>query len=305
TLPVEYGLWLAQENKGVMKNNGFEFTLGSRKYVNEDFEFGISGNLSYAKNKMIEVFQSDAQENNPNRTLTGKPFGTQFGYQSLGLFSTEHDKNGDGVIDKFDGYNVEQFGVIHPGDIMYADLSGPDGVPDGKIDVNDETEIGYPVYPLLTFGLTADAKWRGFDVTLFFQGSAMSSLNIKGFQTVPFENNASNTSYEYFNNRWTVDHQNALYPRATPSPYVNNDRNSSFWMVNTSFLRLKTATVGYTLPESLTNKVDIGSVRVHYTGVNLLTLSGLDFLDPEMGYAQRETAYPVMQNHTFGITVNF
>ena len=149
TLPVEYGLGLSQENKGRMKNNGFEINAGSRYDVNNDLRIGITGNFSYAKNQMIEVFQSDAEAANPNRTRVGKPFGTPFGFQALGLFTTSEDKNGDGVINADDGYNIVQFGDLHPGDIKYADLSGPDGVPDGKIDDNDQTKIGYPLISIV------------------------------------------------------------------------------------------------------------------------------------------------------------
>lgn len=305
TLPVEYGLALSQENAGSMKNNGFEITVSSSKKFSNGIVFNISGNLSYAKNQMIEVFQTDAQAKNPNRTLTGRPYGTQFGYQALGLFTTAEDTNGDGIINTTDGYNVKQFGNLHPGDIKYADLSGPDGVPDGKIDSNDETEIGYPVYPLMTYGITPELNWKGFNVSLFFQGAAMSSINIRQFMTVPFENNGSNTAYEYFDNRWTPDNQGARYPRATPSPYANNTQNSDWWTVSSSYLRLKTMTISYDIPKTTMSKIGVNGIRVFYTGQNLLTLSNIKHIDPEMGYDQRENSYPVMRNHTFGFDITF
>jgi len=306
TLPVEYGLALSQENKGRMSNNGIEINIGTRKKLSNGMELSISGNLSYSMNKMLEVFETAAQRSNPNRTLTGQPFGTPYGYQALGLFTSAEDKNSDGIIDAAnDGYTVVQFGVLHPGDIKYADLSGAAGVPDGKIDANDETRIGYPVYPAMTFGITPELKWKNFDVLLFLQGSAMSSINTYQFQTVPFENNGSNTAYEYLNNRWTKDNQSAKYPRATPSPYANNNKASDFWMANTSFLRLKTATIGYTLPKTITDRLHISGVRIYATGQNLLTFSKIKHVDPEMGYTNRENAYPVMKTTTFGLDVTF
>ena len=305
TLPAEYGLALSQENAGQMKNDGFEITLSSRKRFANGLEMGISGNMSYAKNRMIEVFETDAQRENPNRTLTGRPFGTPFGYKALGLFSTADDKNSDGIIDAEDGYNVVQFGELHPGDIMYADLSGPDGVPDGRIDSHDLHPIGNPVYPLMTFGLTPDFRWKGFDVSLFFQGSAMSSINIRQFMTVPFENNGSNTAYEYFNNRWTPDTQGARYPRATPAPYANNTQNSDWWTVSSNYLRLKTMVVGFNIPKELMNRIGINGIRVYYTGQNLMTFSKIKHIDPEMGYDQRENSYPVQKNHIFGLDITF
>jgi hypothetical protein len=255
---------------------------------------------------MIQVFETAAQKNNPNRTLTGQPFGTPFGYKALGLFTTAEDKNSDGIIDAAnDGYNIVQFGVLHPGDVKYADLSGPNGTPDGLIDSNDETRIGYPVYPEITFGLTPELSWKNFDVTLFFQGSANSSFDTNNFMTIPFFNNGSNTAYQYFDNRWTVDNQAAKYPRSTPAPYANDTKASDFWMANTSFLRLKTATVGYTVPKMITERLHIASVRVYFTGQNLLTFSKIKYIDPEVGYTNRDTAYPVMKTTTFGLDVTF
>ncbi|WP_319481957.1 TonB-dependent receptor [uncultured Draconibacterium sp.] len=305
TLPVEYGLDLSEENKGEMKNNGIEINASSIYNLNNDMVIGLSANFSYARNQMIEVFQSDAEANNPNRTRVGQPYRTPYGYKALGLFTTAEDTNGDGIINSDDGYNVEQFGELHPGDIKYADLSGPDGVPDGKIDSNDETKIGYPRYPLMTFGFTPSLEWKNLDVALFFQGAAKASIRTYQFMTVPFENNGSNTSYEYFDNRWTPENQNAKYPRATPSPYNNNTQQTDFWMVDTNYLRLKTATIGYTLPERITDKLGIGDVRCYVTGQNVFTISKLKHVDPELGYDLRETAYPVMKSTTFGIDITF
>src|SRR5690606_25750741 len=109
---------------------------------------------------------------------TGRAYNTPFGYHALGLFSMQEDKNGDGIINEADGYTITQFGELHPGDIKYADIDGPDGKPDGKIDSYDETVIGYPVYPFISYGFTPSATWKGFDLSLFFQGSALSSFNI-------------------------------------------------------------------------------------------------------------------------------
>ncbi len=305
TLPVEYGLDLSQENKGRMTNRGFELNLGTRKRISDDFDFALNANVSYAKNRMLEVFQTDAEANNPNRTKLNRPFGTPYGFKSLGLFSTADDTNGDGIINTADGYNVTQFGVLHPGDIRYADLSGPDGVPDGIINNDDLTVIGHPVYPALTYGITPSVNWKGFDLSLFFQGAGVSSINVRQFQTVPFENNGSNTGYEYFNNRWTPENQNAKYPRSTPAPYANNTKDSDFWWANSAYLRMKTVSVGYTLPKVITQKVKMSSARIYMLTQNLFTISKLTHVDPEMGYTDRETAYPVMKATTFGIDITF
>ena len=306
SVPVEYGLGLAQENAGIMESHGFELVAGSNYKYKNGLEIGITGNFSYSKNKMVQIFETAATRNNPNRSRTGRAFGTRFGYHALGLFSSAEDKNSDGIINATDGYSIAQFGTLHPGDIKYADLSGPAGVPDGKIDANDETVIGNPLYPAISYGFTPTATWKGFDVSLFFQGSALMSFDLnQTFQTLPFANNSSNTTNEYVDNRWTPTHENAKYPRASQAPYANNIQGSDFWMINNGFLRLKTTIVGYTIPSKITKTLKIQSVRVYFSGQNLLTMSKLKFMDPEVGYNDRETAYPNQKVVTFGLNVTF
>ncbi len=304
TLPVEYGLSLSEENKGEMANRGFEVNAGIRGAAGEAL-WALNANASFARNRMVEVFQTDAERNSPNRTRVGRPFGTPYGYQAMGLFTTADDTNGDGIIDAADGYNINQFGVLRPGDIRYADLSGPNGVPDGMIDSHDLTVIGFPVYPEWTFGVAPSVQWKGIDVSLFFQGAANSSINVRQFMTVPFENNGSNTGYEYFDNRWTPENQNATYPRATPSPQSNNTQNADFWLMNASYLRLKTLSVGYALPDQAKNFLRVSNARIYLLSNNLLTFSKIKHIDPEMGYDARETAYPVIKSTTVGLEITF
>lgn len=305
TIPIEYGLNLSDENEGIMQNQGIEITAGTTHQFANGLRIGLNGNFSYARNKMLQIFETSATRNNPNRSRTGRALGTPFGYHALGLFSTADDKNNDGIINPADGYNVIQFGNLHPGDIKYADLSGPDGKPDGKIDANDETHIGYPTYPLITYGFTPSASWKGLDLSLLFQGSSLSSFNIAGFQTIPFNNNNSNSAYEYYNNRWTPGNHQAKYPRANQSPYANNTQTSDFWMANTGLLRLKTAVLGYTLPSALAQRWKMQSLRVYISGQNVFTISKLNFMDPEVGYTDGETAYPNQKVFVTGLNVTF
>jgi TonB-linked SusC/RagA family outer membrane protein len=306
SVPLEYGLSLSQENAGIMESHGFEFALGSNYKLRNGIQLGINGNFSYATNKMLQIFETSSTLDNPNRSRTGRAYNVPFGYHALGLFTTADDKNGDGIINSADGYNVTQFGVLHPGDIKYADISGPDGKPDGKIDAYDETVIGRPVYPSISYGFTGSASWKGFDVSLFFQGSALMSFNINStFQTLPFANNSSNTTTEYLDNRWTPTHPDAKYPRATQAPYANNTRNSDFWIINNGYLRLKTVLIGYSIPYSVINALHIQNVRLYVSGQNMLTFSKLKFMDPETGYDDRETAYPNQKVMTVGLNITF
>ena len=302
TVPQEYGLSLAQENAGIMNNRGVEVTLGSTKNFKNGLQLSLDGTFTYAKSELVETYESSVTKNDPRRSRTGRRLGTIFGYKSLGIFSTADDKNNDGIIDATDGYNIAQFGVLHPGDIRYADLGGPNGVPDGKIDSYDEAAIGYPQTPAIVYGISPGASWKGFDLSLLFQGAALSSFNIYGFMTVAHFNNNSNSAYEYYNNRWTPNTQDSKYPKANSAPYTNNTQTSDLWLMNTSYLRLKTAVLGYTIPTRLSSKAKIKNFRIYATGQNVFTISKLKFTDPE---TNGEQGYPVQKTFLVGFSATF
>jgi len=248
------------------------------------------------------MYENAVTRNDPKRSRTGRQFNTVFGYHALGLFSTADDKNGDGFITAADGYNVTQFGTIRPGDIKYADISGPNGVPDGKIDSYDETVIAKPDVPAIIYGINVNASWKGFDLSMLFQGSGMSSFNVYGFMTVAGYNNNSNSSYEYYNNRWTPDHQNSKYPRAYSAPTNNNGQSSDFWYVSSAYLRLKTLALGYTVPAKISSLVKMKNLRFYVTGQNIVTFAKLKFTDPE---TTGEQGYPLQKVLLVGFNTSF
>jgi TonB-linked SusC/RagA family outer membrane protein len=311
TVSREYGIGLSPVNAGIMESQGIEITAGTQHRFGNGLQLSLNGNFTYANNKLIQTFESAATYNNPNRRRTGRQQNAQFGYHALGLFHLSDDKNGDGVINATDGYTITQFGTLKPGNVKYADLSGPNGVPDGKIDANDETFIGYNPSPLITYGFTLGANWKGFDATFFFQGAAKSAIGTQNFLTVPFSNNSSNTGYEYYNNRWTPQNDmGAKYPRAASAPFNNDTQGSDFWVRDASYLRLRTATLGYTIPSSVVKALKIKSLRFYVTGQNLLTFSKLDFIDPELtgnggSTTGSDTAWPIQRTWTFGLNANF
>lgn len=296
-VPQEYGLQLAQENAGIMDNRGIEISIGTTKKFNNGLQVALDGNFTYAQNKVIQLYESPVTKNDPRRSRTGRQYNTVFGYQSLGLFSTADDKNGDGIINSTDGYTITQFGTLRPGDIKYADLGGPNGTPDGKIDSYDETVIARPQTPAIIYGISASASWKGFDLSMLFQGSGLSSFNVYGFMTVAHFNNNSNSSYEYYNNRWTPDNQNSKYPRAYSAPTNNNGQTSDFWFINSSYLRLKTASLGYTVPANISSKVKMKNLRIYVTGQNIVTFGKLKFTDPE---TTGEQGYPIQKTFLVG-----
>jgi TonB-linked SusC/RagA family outer membrane protein len=301
-VPQEYGLALAQENSGIMDNRGVEITLGTTKRFANGLQLSVDGNFTYAVSKVIQVFETSVTRNDPRRSRTGRQYNTVFGYHALGLFSTADDKNGDGFITSADGYNITQFGTLRPGDIKYADLGGPNGVPDGKIDSYDEQVIARPQTPGIIYGINVNASWKGFDLSALFQGSGLSSFNVYGFMTVAHFNNNSNSSYEYYNNRWTPQNQNSKYPRAYSAPTNNNGQTSDFWFVNSTYLRLKTVSLGYTVPANIISKVKMKNLRIYVTGQNLFTFGKLKFTDPE---TTGEQGYPIQKTILVGFNTTF
>jgi hypothetical protein len=300
-----------------MEGSGIEIIFGSNHKLDNGLALSLNGTFSFANNKLTQVYEQTATYENPNRRRTGRPNQTQFGYRSSGLFQQSDDLNGDGIINATDGYNIIQFGELHPGDVRYEDVSGPasnEFKPDGRIDSNDEVVIGNAPVPLINYGFTLGANWKGFDLSAFFQGAAKSTVSTYGFLTVPFAVNNANSGYEYFNNRWTPSTPDAKYPRATAAPYTNNGQASDFWIKDASFLRLRTFTLGYTIPNSVVNVLKIKSVRLYTTGTNLLTFSKIDWIDPELsrgtglsalGGNSAETIFPLQRTWTFGLNVNF
>ncbi len=262
TVPAEYGIGLAQENAGIMETHGIEFNIGTTQRLRNGIIFDIEGNFSFARNKLVQVFETDATRNNPNRTRTGRPLGTAFGYESLEYFQVADDTNKDGIIDASEYSVDQQNGDLHPGDVKYRDVNG-----DNKIDPEDEVVIGRPNFPEIIYG-NSRVSWKGFELSVLFQGAANRDIYLVA--SWPFANNASapieNLDY------WTPENPNAEFPRILPTPEQNNHlTGSSFWMRHAGYLRLKTAELGYTIPVRIARYAKMQSARVYVAAQNLVT----------------------------------
>lgn len=296
-VPAEYGVSLSQVNSGKMSNKGVEITLGSTYSPSKDWKIAFTGNFTYVKNKLLRVFETASTYDNPNRRITGRPLGTQFGYKALGYFQVSDDLNGNGIIDASE-YNVSQpFGVIRPGDIKYQDTNK-----DGVINVQDFVPIGKPAVPQIFYGFSPSVSYMGFDLSLLFQGAANRNFYMTATAAFPFENGASATkaTLDY----WTPDNPNARHPRLTPTPAANNTQTSSWWILDASYLRLKTGELGYTIPGHIARKAKLQAARIYLSGQNLLTFSPIKNFDPEVGAANGEY-YPQQKVVTVGLNLTF
>lgn len=291
-VPIEYGIGLSQVNDGKMKNNGFELSISSQKKLTKDLNIGLSGNITYAKNKLIQVYETSATYENPNRRQTGRPLGTHFGYKSIGYFQQD-DFESDGSLKS--GIAKQLWGPVYPGDLRYADLND-----DGQIDDNDQTVIGDPSVPAITYGFSTKIGYKQFDLDVLFQGVAKTSYYYYMDAAHPFFNGMS--AFENHFDYWTPQNPNASNPRITSAPSVNNSVKSSHWMGNANYLRLKSATLSYTLPSFLIEKLGMSSLRCFVSGQNLLTWTKLKNFDPE-STNYRGWDYPQQRVFSFGVNV--
>ncbi|OQP38870.1 hypothetical protein A4H97_19370 [Niastella yeongjuensis] len=305
-VPVEYGIDISQQNAGIMENKGIELSVNTAHSFSNGIKLDAAFNFSYARNKLIQTFESASTYNNPNTRTTGRPYKAQFGLQGLGLFQ-QSDFEADGKTLKT-GIPKPTFGPVYPGDIRYADLAGapdadgkPTG-PDGKIDINDYTMIGQPLFPQIIYGLNLNVSWKGFDLSTLWQGAGKASLYLNNELAFPFYNGAKvfteQTDY------WTPENTGAKYPRLTSNPSTNSTQASSFWIRSGNYLRLKTAELGYSLPASVMRMLKIRSVRVFVSGQNLFTFSKFNYLDPELG-SDRGRYYFQQKVYSFGMNVGF
>lgn len=305
TVPAEYGISLSQVNAGIMENSGVDLSVTTTHKFNNDLRLNATFNFSYAKNKLIQTFETSATYNNPNRRQTGRALNTQFGLKALGLYQ-ESDFDANGNLKSNEA--VPTYGPVQAGDIKYEDIAGPPGPdgkptgPDGKIDINDYTVIGKPLFPQIIFGLNTTLTWKGIDLYMLWQGAGDADLYLDAELAFPFYNRAKIATYQ--TDYWTPENINAKFPRITPSPSTNNLETSSFWIRNGTYLRLKTTELGYTLPPKIISKIKLQSVRIFVGGQNVLTFSQFKYVDPELGN-NRARYYFQQKTYSFGVNIGF
>ncbi|WP_335965039.1 TonB-dependent receptor [Galbibacter sp. PAP.153] len=290
-------------NLGIVENKGFDGSLNYRKSFGE-LNVGIRGNFSYNRNEIIENGQP--QQLYEWQDKRGTPLLANFGYVAERLYTLEDDTDGDGFITPDDGDFPTQFGQIMPGDIKYEDLNN-----DGKIDSYDQKEIGQGDVPALTYGFGITADYKGFDISLFFQGQNEADRMIGGSGIQPFVGGGGTGNlYTVAEDRWTPENNNpyALYPRLsygdTGLGQNNNTQGSTWWLREINFLRLKTAEIGYTLPKNISDKLSLGNTRFYVRGTNLFTISDFDLWDPELNTGNGGV-YPNISVVSMGVNVLF
>lgn len=299
-VPVEYGIGLPQVNGGIMSNHGIELSLGTAHSFQNGLRIEVNGNFTWAQNKLLQVYETDATYKNPNRRRTGRANGTQFGLQALGYF-TPDDFTANGKLKT--GIASIPDAPVQPGDLRYADLSGPDGKPDGIIDNNDETVIGRPNgSPQMIYGLTPTIYFKGFDLNFLLQGAAQVTLPVGGSLVFPFDQQGSATELA-FNNHWTPANTSALYPRVYSNQPDYNTRWSSWWLRDASYLKLRNLELGYSLSNAILKRYGMQRLRAYVAGQNLWTWTPhmKEQIDPE---ARSSNGQYYFQQQVFSVGLN-
>ena len=318
SLPYSTGYYSAMKNVGKVRNSGLEFTLNTININRNGFRWSTNFNIAFNKNKVLELAENQTslltsayfdQTYNSQPTYIAKKgysMGMMYGYMYEGTYKYEDFyKSGDTYVLRPGVPYFSSENNTQPGMPKYKDLNG-----DGIIDTNDRTMIGRGL-PIHTGGFTNDFEYKGFDLSIFFQwsyGNDVLNANRLFFENV---NNSRNLNqYATYADRWTPENPTSNIPVAKNSS--SNKVVSSRVIEDGSFLRLKTLTLGYTLPKKALRKWGISTARVYVAGQNLWTISGYSGYDPEVSIRNSAltpgldySAYPRAYAVNFGINLGF
>ena len=295
-IPTEFGASLPAVNYGVVNAKGFELELGYDNRIGKDFTFSIKGNVGLATNKVItkDVAAGAIPVDDPN----GKSLNYMIGYQATGIYRTKED------LEKLPaGFTINGVTPVL-GMLSYADVSGVDGKPDGKIDAWDRVKLAN--YQLgqapVSYGMALNFAYKGFSVDMHFAGLAGFKL---AYNDAFSRNVGSYWTYtNYWSDYWTESNVNAKGPKPFPwgSQYASyaND-NSSYNVHDGSFLRMKYLAIGYRIPSRITQKAGITTASIFASGTNLFLLSGFKLYDPELSQFM---SYPMMKTYSVGINIS-
>ena len=277
TLPAITDINLPKINLGKVNNHGYELSLGWNDRAGK-VDYWLKANVSYAKNKII--YMDEVVPNEPYMAETGRSTGLTYGY-IFDRFLQKDDFDADGNLKKDE--NGRQIlpqmalGTPRPGDALFKDLNG-----DGVINGDDKTRFGYAERPDYVFGFLGGLKWKNFEFSMQWTAAMNASRILDGEYRNAFGSTNSRMLLKFLaDGRWTEENPNSRFPRLTFMNKSHYLQTSDLWLMNGSYLRLKTAEISYTLlQKDFLKKVGIESVRFYCNGYNLLTLfSDLNDID--------------------------
>ncbi|MDR0700790.1 MAG: TonB-dependent receptor [Tannerella sp.] len=305
-IPNEIGLWATpQANVGEAKGKGIDISFDYNHNLSNDAWLVGRANFTYARST-YEYYEEPDYEllGMPWRSRNGHAVSQQWGYVAEHLF-----------IDEAEILNAprQDFSEYMAGDIKYKDIGG-DGDGDGVINERDLVPIGYPTTPELNYGFGLSGGYKNIDLSIFFQGLGRSSFWIDYAAMSPFysrvpqnESQVHETGLAKFiaDDYWSELSPNphAGWPRLSSYPIGNNNQRNTWFMYDKSFLRLKSAEIGYSLPATLLKRLNLSSFRIYLSGTNLLLFSKFKLWDVEMGGSG--LGYPLQRVFNIGINLDF
>jgi TonB-linked SusC/RagA family outer membrane protein len=312
-IPTTSGFTSVTENVGKVRNTGVDFSLTSSNVNSRNFTWTTTFILGYLKNEVLELVNGTPIDVGfSTRIAEGQPLGSFFGHQTDGIFQNQGE---------IDAHATQPSAA--PGDIRFMDISGgagEDGIlgtaddlpPDGVINDNDRTFIGKAL-PDFQGGLRNTLSFAGFDVNIFFQFAAGFQIYNNNLAFTEGMNSVFAPTKNAWDNRWQQEGDDTDIPRLVRNDPNNNRRDSDRFVEDGDYLRLKTLTIGYTLPASLIDRAGFSRVRFYVSGYNLLTWTGYSGFDPEVNtFDGSNTAlgtdfltFPQPRSIAFGINVGF
>ncbi|MBK5722799.1 TonB-dependent receptor [Dysgonomonas sp. Marseille-P4677] len=300
-------------NVGETKTIGVDGNIDYYKKLNNDWALTLRGNMTWAKPEWVDNDIPDREYAWRNRK--GFSLTSVEGYTAVGLYTqTDIDKiNAWNALSSAEKANTQQpfptpptvgMSDVRAGDIMYKDMNG-----DGKIDDNDKSWLGNGDVPEINYGFGFNLDYKAFSIGVLFQGTAEANRFVGGIVR-PFNDAGNGAVYSNIEDRWTESNpsQNVFYPRLAYGNDAlgnqNNFQNSTWWLKDMSFFRLKTLQMTYRLPQNWCRKVHLKNASVYMMGLNLFTLSKWKLWDPELN-TDNGTKYPNTTSYTIGVNFNF
>lgn len=297
SVPQTTGLSLPAENIGEVANKGFDLNLGVRGGKGE-FQYSVSVNGGYAKNEIL--FWDEATGAPEWQQSTGRPMNTFLVYQYDGVFKNQQE---------IDAETIDYSAIVNslrPGDMKYKDIGGRDEegnpvmVPDGKITPDDRVRMDQNNIPTFQGGLNFSANWKGFDLSILFQGAAGARQYVSAGES----GNIGNYLLDIYENRWTVENPSSTHPRIANRNDQYYSGGNTYWFRSRDYIRLKNLEIGYNIPAHITEKIGVKNARLYVNGLNLITWDKLKVYDPESDNTTGQY-YPQARVINTGLSVSF
>ena len=306
SLPTTFGQTLPQENLNSDKTKGFEIVLGHHNKIN-DFTYDIKANFSTTRiyNRHIERAASSNMYDDWRNNSNDRYQNIQWGKKVIGQFQS-YDEILNAPIQDNNGNKS-----LMPGDLRFEDVNN-----DGIIDDKDNKPIGHGNTPRMYYGLNLSGEYKGFDLTIFFQGAAGHEVFISGDVMAPFIQQGLGNGFAIWLDRWHRENPSDMnskwipgyMPALRPTGFSANESNNTWTMHKANYLRLKTLELGYTFPKKWIDNLGIDKLRIYLNSFNMLTFTSregiMKYMDPENSESSLRY-YPQMKTFNFGVNLTF